>query len=511
MQATKRRRIRKTLPALMAVLLFAGLCGLLWPAAALAAGGDITISGPGLNNSGPITVTQNQLRGTEALPPDLQVVYGAVYLEQHDEWYSTINTWPTKSWYRGEGVKLTDLLKLAGGLKPGATLIRFTSSDGFSATFTVQELLNEPRYRFPNFIDYSLPAPDRYFGHIPGDPSGAVRVEAIIAHRSFSTQSIEDIGDDEKFSDADANHLLYGQRAVTEQTGPLFAKYINNIEVLTDSPGKWDDPKATRGSGTVSPGTLVELSSNNMDIDKIYYTTDGSTPDINSPMYNWIARRWWSARGEERVTEINRPIRITKDTTIKAVTIGPGKRNSDVVTFTYKVTTDTPGHWAENNIKELVALGAIGGYPDGTFRPDNRISRAEFATILVKAFELDPQSGKVFADTAGHWAKETIATAASYGIVSGYDAATFGPDDPVTREQMAVMVMGAAKLEPVAGELPFKDGGKVSGWAKEAVAAAVGSGIIGGYPDNTLRPQGNATRAEAVTVIVNAMRKAVVQ
>jgi DMSO/TMAO reductase YedYZ molybdopterin-dependent catalytic subunit len=71
--------------------------------------------------------------------------------------------WPTKSFYRGQGVKLADLLELAGGLNENATQIKFTASDGFSATFTVEELLNESRYKFPNFIDYGLPAPDRYF------------------------------------------------------------------------------------------------------------------------------------------------------------------------------------------------------------------------------------------------------------------------------------------------------------------------------------------------------------
>ena len=61
--------------------------------------------------------------------------------------------------------------------------------------------------------------------------------------------------------------------------------------------------------------------------------------------------------------------------------------------------TDISGHWAENNIRELVALGAIGGYPDGTFKPDNNITRAEFVTILVKAFALRAKTGHVFADT----------------------------------------------------------------------------------------------------------------
>lgn len=166
---------------------------------------------------------------------------------------------------------------------------------------------------------------------------------------------------------------------------------------------------------------------------------------------------------------------------------------------------DISGHWAENNIQELVALGAISGYPDGTFRPNNNITRAEFATVLVKAFQLEPQSGKVFKDTAGHWAQETISTAASYGIVGGYSADTFGPDDLITREQMAVMVVKAAELTPAAVELSFTDSASISEWAREAMTTAVANGIISGYPDNTVRPQGNATRAEAATVIVNAL------
>lgn len=169
--------------------------------------------------------------------------------------------------------------------------------------------------------------------------------------------------------------------------------------------------------------------------------------------------------------------------------------------------SDTAGHWAENSIKELVGLGVIGGYPDGTFRPDNKITRAEFATILVKAFKLEAQKGKVFADTAGHWAQDTIATAAYYGLVKGYDANTFGPDDPITREQMAAMMVRAAKLTPVAAEIAFKDSASISGWAREAVATAVKNGIISGYPDNTLRPQGHATRAEAATVVLKALKK----
>ncbi|NLG33062.1 MAG: S-layer homology domain-containing protein, partial [Syntrophomonadaceae bacterium] len=131
--------------------------------------------------------------------------------------------------------------------------------------------------------------------------------------------------------------------------------------------------------------------------------------------------------------------------------------------------------------------------------------RAEFVTILVKVLALEPQDGQIFADTAGHWARDALATAEYYGIVKGYDENTFGPDDFVTREQMAAIVINATDLERVNEETSFKDSHLVSEWAREAVATAVKHGIINGFPDNTLRPLSNATRAEAVTVIVKVL------
>lgn len=166
---------------------------------------------------------------------------------------------------------------------------------------------------------------------------------------------------------------------------------------------------------------------------------------------------------------------------------------------------DIDGHWAQSKIEELVALDVINGYPDGSFKPDGTITRAEFATMLVKAFELSPQSGKVFADTTGHWAGDYIATAEANGLVSGYDASTFGPDDLITREQTAIMIVKAAGLTMISEETSFADNSGISGWAKDAVATAVANGLMKGYPDNTFRPPGSATRAEAVTVILSAL------
>lgn len=167
--------------------------------------------------------------------------------------------------------------------------------------------------------------------------------------------------------------------------------------------------------------------------------------------------------------------------------------------------TDIAGHWAQADIQKLFEAGAISGYPDKSFKPNNNITRAEFAVTLVKALNLAPQSGKVFNDTANHWAKDFIATAQAYGIISGYSDTEFGPNDKITREQMAVMVVKAADLTATDNAKTFTDSAKVSAWAKDAVIAASSNGIISGYPDGSFKPQANATRAEAVTIIVKIL------
>lgn len=171
-----------------------------------------------------------------------------------------------------------------------------------------------------------------------------------------------------------------------------------------------------------------------------------------------------------------------------------------------KYPTDIEGHWAEENIKGLIKLNAIVGYPNNTFKPNNNITRAEFATILVKAFDLESKSTTIFNDTIDHWAKEYISVAAGNGIILGYGENLFGPDDLITREQMAVMIVKSMKIDLSSNDTLFVDSTKVSEWAQEYVSTAVNSEVIVGYPDKTFKPQANATRAEAVTVIMNGLR-----
>lgn len=169
--------------------------------------------------------------------------------------------------------------------------------------------------------------------------------------------------------------------------------------------------------------------------------------------------------------------------------------------------SDIAGHWAEDSIKRLVAPGDFGGDRDSGFKPDAAITRGEFITVLVKALQLPPGESSSFADTKGHWAADNIAAAVAHGIAGGYDDSTFRPDDLITREQMAVLIVRAAGLAPSPGEVRFADGADISPWAKDAVVAVVKNGIMSEYPDHTFNPRGHASRAEGVTVAANAFKE----
>jgi hypothetical protein len=163
--------------------------------------------------------------------------------------------------------------------------------------------------------------------------------------------------------------------------------------------------------------------------------------------------------------------------------------------------TDIDDHWAKNAINSLLDMGAMPGYADNTFRPSQPITRAEFTYAIVKAFNLWAESGYTFGDTVDHWAKNEISIAAANRLVAGYNDREFGPEDPITREQMAAILVKAARLNPATGDLTFSDKDEISPWAYGMIFTATNKNILSGYPDNTFRPQGTASRAEAATVI----------
>jgi hypothetical protein len=169
---------------------------------------------------------------------------------------------------------------------------------------------------------------------------------------------------------------------------------------------------------------------------------------------------------------------------------------------------DLSGHWAEQEILKLVQLGVVNGYKDDTYRPSRTITRAEFVNMLVKALGLKAASDKPsFKDIKGHWAEEAISIAAANGIVTGFEDHAFRPDGSITREQMAVMVVKAFKLDAKSSDKTFTDQSDISAWAAPYLATATEHGILTGFEDGSLKPKGPATRAQAAVMVMRQYKE----
>ncbi|HHV99429.1 MAG TPA: hypothetical protein GXX36_07625 [Clostridiaceae bacterium] len=164
--------------------------------------------------------------------------------------------------------------------------------------------------------------------------------------------------------------------------------------------------------------------------------------------------------------------------------------------------------WAKESIEALAAKGIVNGPGDGTFRPNNKVTRAEFLKMLLTAFDLvDKDAQGTFSDVkAGMWYYEAVASAEKLGIVKGKGDGSFGVNQHISRQDMAVMVYRTSlilgmNLSVDSGEVLFADKDDISAYALEAVAAMQKNGIIKGVGDNRFSPKSNATRAEAAVII----------
>ena len=167
---------------------------------------------------------------------------------------------------------------------------------------------------------------------------------------------------------------------------------------------------------------------------------------------------------------------------------------------------DIVGHWGEKYINNTFNNKIVTGYPDGTFNPEGNITRAEMAVMVIKAMGLDsvekPNLDEFFTDATGSWAAGYIKLAVDKGIIKGYGDRTFRPEDKITRAEIAVMVVKAIGFaDPEDKATVFKDDASIPPWARAFVAKAYDLGIIKGYKDLYFRANNNATRAEACAII----------
>ena len=214
--------------------------------------------------------------------------------------------------------------------------------------------------------------------------------------------------------------------------------------------------------------------------------------------------------------------KLTADTTYyfeAYATNSQGTTDGVVVKLTTTGTSPSPpvpsqafsdvsaSYWGYQAISSLSSKSIISGYPNGTFKPDASITRAEFATMLVKALGLNTAgtTGQFTDVTADDWYYNSVNTAVYSGLVSGTGDNLFAPNALITREQMAVMVANALETNAPAVDgielNSFGDRSSVSNWAVAGLEEAVKAGIVSGMTADTLSPKAHATRAQAAAMI----------
>lgn len=164
---------------------------------------------------------------------------------------------------------------------------------------------------------------------------------------------------------------------------------------------------------------------------------------------------------------------------------------------------DYDNHWAKSSITKWAEKEIIKGYEDGSFKPNDYVTRGELASIMVRMFGLtDTVGAKTFKDVAENkWYTADIAKMTSAGIMGGYEDGSFKPESQVTRQEAASILARAYKLTAQEGTLSFTDAASIASWAKADVTTLVTNGYLSGDQNNAFRPNAPLTRAEAVTMI----------
>lgn len=256
---------------------------------------------------------------------------------------------------------------------------------------------------------------------------------------------------------------------------------------------------ANGGEGTM--GDLTYTHGQDQSLTKCGFTRSG---------YAFLG--WATAADGNVAYHDQQSLSITQDTTLYAVWkqqpnqggSGGGHHNSG------SGTQEKPDETPPTTLNDTDHYAYIVGYEDGTIRPNGHITRAEAATVFFrlltdKARDANLTDRSPYPDvSAGAWYNKAVATLSRMGILSGYEDGSFRPNATVTRAEFAAM---AARFDTEAKpvDTPFTD---LTGcWAADEIAKAYGKGWVNGYGDNTFRPNGPITRAEAVTLINRVLRR----
>lgn len=165
------------------------------------------------------------------------------------------------------------------------------------------------------------------------------------------------------------------------------------------------------------------------------------------------------------------------------------------------------GHWAENQLNDWIDRGLMTGYVDGTYKPNNKITRSEFVALVNRIYQFDEKTEPDFKDVsveANQWVYEEVSKAKKAGYINGFVDGSFKPNDNITRQEVAAIISRIEKLEPNADvEIlkNFADANDIPEWSKADIGAVVEKGYMKGTTDNEFKALDQISRAEVVTAL----------
>jgi len=269
----------------------------------------------------------------------------------------------------------------------------------------------------------------------------------------------------------------------------LFALVEDDSALNVNLTSQVTESGAVKVAGVTTPGATITLYVNGVALVDQAAST-GS-----------FARTLWPAAGSYEMVAVAKLGNEARASYEVRATVGarPAGRS-----FTDVMAT----RWSYGNISSLSNLGIVVGYVDNTYRPEQNVTRAEFATFLVRALALpyDASGAAGFSDAAAIpvWARGTVGGAVRAGLIMGYEDGSFRADRVISRSEMAVMLARIARNSGLVlpqNSVSFADRLAIATWALADVELSARAGLVGGFPDGTFKGDGNVTREQAAAVI----------
>lgn len=489
--------------------------------------------------------------------------------DNKDHYYHAVCTIRGITAFKGRGVYLSDILKDAGiDFKSGMTA-KLRTNDSVE-TSTTNDPTDENAYYWRGSFDHDWLMQDRYYfkdlyeegsnfykvmntegnysryggANVSFDPGNAVRTaagastdkvkeEPLIAYEfcekswNHNDQTLLENADyDQNLAADKCFRFLFGT-ALSDENGttvsaPETTLWSVSYEVfgidIVDAKSTSTDSDSDNNSGIkpVVPDTFkisqtAGISGGTVSFDKTE-AKKGDTVSVTAKAnegytLNGITVR--TATGSAiPVTGSNGSYSFTMPAEDVIITGDFSEINKPSTDDGFPFTDVASNRWSRSAVEYVFKNGLFSGTSSTEFSPETTMSRAMFVSVLYR-LEGSPQvtGSSSFSDiAAGQYYSDAVKWASDNGIVSGYDASTFGPNDPVTREQMAAIFYRYANYKnydtKTQGDLSgFTDASSVSSYASDAVKWAVGKGIVSGMSDGTLQPQSNASREQTASIM----------